>query len=210
MRASARSSAATASRLRRRRARLGRHGARSTATHRRARPMCPSSATIASRAIPSPRERFGPPTGAMPLPAESQAHERKSRASRRSRRSASAALKGTTGGLLRAPADKNGNLRGWLIGGPTPGRNRAESDRRLRHHRRGGAARRRHRRARAPLPLQRGHEDAHPPHRRERARSPARSITGEVLLEANDSLNIDNMEGDRRAPGGRRARPSSR
>ena len=75
-------------------------------------------------------------------------------------------LKGTTVLFSERLPDKNGNLRGWLIGG-RPGRDSPQERRRLRHYRRRGAAGRRHSRARAPLSLQRGGEDAHPPHRRE-------------------------------------------
>ena len=90
--------------------------------------------------------------------------------------------------------DKNGNLRGWLIGGPTPGAIALKNDRRLRHYRRRGAAGRRH------LVLERRFrysEGVKMRIRRIGAKDlkPGALISGEVLLEASDSLNIDNMEG---------------
>ena len=123
-------------------------------------------------------------------------------ASRRWRLIRAGKLKGTLLAFAERLADKNGNLRGWLIGGPTPGGILLKRIGRFRHHRHGGAARRRHRRAGAALPLQRGHQDAHPPHRREASSNAARCIEGEVLLDADDSLNIDNMEAHRRPPRG--------
>ncbi len=68
---------------------------------------------------PFTSDHFGPPDGGLTLPAETK----RMSANRGIEAIAPirvGRLKGTTF-LLRAPPDKNGNLRGWLIGGPTPG-----------------------------------------------------------------------------------------
>ena len=103
-------------------------------------------------------------------------------------------LKGTTVLFSERLPDKNGNLRGWLIGGPTPGaialRNVGGFDitdaaalpdggivvleRRFRYSE--GVKMRIRRIAAKDL-------------------KPGALLSGKVLLEANDSLNIDNMEG---------------
>jgi hypothetical protein len=138
-------------------------------------------------------DRFGPPDGGLTLPAETK------------RMSANRGieaivpirvgrLKGTTVLFSERLPDKNGNLRGWLIGGPTPGAIALKNvggfditdaaalpdggilvlERRFRYSE---GVKMRIRRI--------GAKDL----------MPGALISGEVLLEANDSLNIDNMEG---------------
>ena len=137
-------------------------------------------------------ERFGPPTGSVPLPAGTK------RMSRNSGLEALALvrtgpLKGTLVAFAENLTDKNGNLQGWLIGGPTPGE--------ITLKRLGGfditdAA---------PLPdgglivLERRFrysEGIKMRIRRVAANEIKRGATieGDILLEATDSLNIDNME----------------
>ena len=108
-------------------------------------------------------ERFGPPTGSVPLPAGTK------RMSRNSGLEALALvrtgpLKGTLVAFAENLTDKNGNLQGWLIGGPTPGE--------ITLKRLGGF----------------DITDAAPLIKR------GATIEGDILLEATDSLNIDNME----------------
>ena len=103
-------------------------------------------------------------------------------------------LKGTTVAFSERLADKTGNLRGWLIGGPTPGAISLKViggfdltdaaalpdggivvlERRFRYTE--GVKMRIRRIAANEL-------------------KPGALIVGEVLLEAHDNLNIDNMEG---------------
>jgi hypothetical protein len=141
---------------------------------------------------PFSAERFGPPAGTFPLPAGAKAMS----ANRGIEAMAfirAGKLKGTLVAFAEGLADKSGNLRGWLVGGPSPGG--------IVVKRLGGfditdAA---------PLPdggivvLERRFrfsEGIQMRIRRIAAAELARGklIEGEVLLEANDSLNIDNME----------------
>lgn len=138
-------------------------------------------------------DRFGPPDGGLALPAETK----RMSANRGIEAVApirAGRLKGATVLFSERLPDKNGNLRGWLIGGPTPGAIALKNV--------GGfditdAA---------PLPdggivvLERRFrysEGVKMRIRRIAAKDlkPGALISGEVLLEANDSLNIDNMEG---------------
>jgi hypothetical protein len=138
-------------------------------------------------------DRFGPPAGGLALPAETK------------RMSANRGieaivpirvgrLKGTTVLFSERLTDKNGNLRGWLIGGPAPGTIALKNvggfditdaaalpdggiivlERRFRYSE--GVKMRIRRIAAKDL-------------------KPGALLSGEVLIEANDSLNIDNMEG---------------
>jgi len=141
---------------------------------------------------PFTAERFGPPTGTLPLPAGAKAMS----ANRGIEGMAiirAGKLKGTIVAFAEGMADRNGNLQGWLIGGPTPGGivlkrlggfdiTDAASlpdggivvlERRFRFSE---GVKIRIRRIAAGA-LRRG-----------------ALIEGEVLLDADDSLNIDNME----------------
>jgi hypothetical protein len=137
-------------------------------------------------------ENFGPPNGSVPLPAGTKRMSRNSglealaliRAGR---------LKGTLVAFAENLTDKNGNLQGWLIGGPGPGGialKRLEGfditdaaalpdggivvlERRFRYSE--GIKMRIRRVTASEL-------------------KPGALIDGQVLLEATDSLNIDNME----------------
>ncbi|MEX1059446.1 MAG: esterase-like activity of phytase family protein, partial [Methyloceanibacter sp.] len=69
---------------------------------------------------PFTAERFGPPTGTIPLPAGAKAMS----ANRGIEAMAvirAGKLKGTLVAFAEGLADRGGNLQGWLIGGPTPG-----------------------------------------------------------------------------------------
>ncbi len=138
-------------------------------------------------------DRFGPPDGGLALPAETKRMSANRgieaivpiRAGR---------LKGATVLFSERLLDKNGNLRGWLIGGPAPGAISLKNiggfditdaaalpdggivvlERRFRYSE--GVKMRIRRIAAKDL-------------------KPGALVSGEVLLEANDSLNIDNMEG---------------
>jgi len=138
-------------------------------------------------------DRFGPPDGGLALPAETKRMSANRgieaivpiRAGR---------LKGATVLFSERLLDKNGNLRSWLIGGPALGaislKNMGGFDitdaaalpdggivvleRRFRYSE--GVKMRIRRIAAKDL-------------------KPGTLVSGEVLLEANDSLNIDNMEG---------------
>ena len=146
-------------------------------------------------------ERFGPPTGAVPLPAGA-----KGMVANRGIEAMvliTGKLKGTLLAFAEGRANKSGDLIGWLIGGPTPGGIFLRPI--------GGfditdAA---------PLPdggvvlLERRFRFSEGVKMRIR-RIPAGELKrgavlkGEVLLEADDSLNIDNMEAiaAHRAPSG--------
>jgi len=141
---------------------------------------------------PFDAERFGPPTGSVPLPAGTK---------RMSTNSGLEAitlmrvgpLKGTLIAFAESLTDANGNLQGWLIGGPRPGSiavKRLEGfditdstelpdgdllilERRFRYNE--GVKMRVRRVAASEI-------------------KPGAVIEGEVLLEATDALNIDNME----------------
>lgn len=142
---------------------------------------------------PFTRERFGPPDGALALPAEAK----RMSANRGVEAIApirAGRLKGTAVAFSERLADKKGNLRGWLIGGPTPGAIALKViggfdltdaaalpdggivvlERRFRYSE--GVKMRIRRIAAKEL-------------------KPGALIVGEVLLEAHDNLNIDNMEG---------------
>jgi hypothetical protein len=147
-------------------------------------------------------ERFGPPTGTVPLPAGMKGMTANSGIEAMTM-IRTGKLKGTLVIFAEHLTDKNGNLRGWLIGGPTPG---GIVLRRLggfditdaaalpdggivvleRRFRFSEGIKMRIRRI-AASELKRG-----------------TLIEGEVLLDANDSLNIDNMEAiaAHRAPSG--------
>jgi len=137
--------------------------------------------------------RFGPPSGAIGLPAGAKAMS-SNRGIEAMAIVSAGRLKGTLVAFAEGNSTGTGNLQGWLIGGPTPGK--------ITLKRLGGfdvtdAA---------PLPdggivvLERRFrfsEGVKMRIRRIDARELKRGalIAGEVLLEANDSLNIDNMEG---------------
>jgi hypothetical protein len=136
--------------------------------------------------------RFGPPNGVVRLPKEAQGMSANMgleavaliRAGK---------LKGTVVALSERLTDRNGHLKGWLIGGPTPGAITVQRiggfditdaaglpdgglillERRFRYSE--GVKMRIRRIGAAEL-------------------KPRTLITGEILLEATDRLNIDNME----------------
>jgi hypothetical protein len=137
-------------------------------------------------------DRFGPPIGSVPLPASTK------RMSRNSGLEAivlmhGGRLKGTLVAFAESLTDKNGNLQGWLLGGSKPGSiavkriggfditDAAELpdgglillERRFRYSE--GVKMRLRRVAASEI-------------------KPGAVIQGEVLLEATDALNIDNME----------------
>jgi hypothetical protein len=141
---------------------------------------------------PFTTDRFGPPSGTIPLPpgAKAMSANRGIEAMTMIR---AGKLKGTLVAFSERLPDKNGNLTGWLIGGPTPGKISLKPiggfditdaaalpdgglvilERRFRYSE---GIQMRIRRI-APSELR-----------------PGAVIEGEVLLEANDRLNIDNME----------------
>ena len=138
-------------------------------------------------------ERFGPPDGVIPLPkaggamGDNQGLE--ALAVIRSGR-----MKGTVVAFSERLKDRSGNLIGWLIGGPAPG---ALTVRRLGGFDITGAA---------GLPdgglllLERRFRYSEGVKMRVRRINASdlrrgRLITGDVLIEASDILNIDNMEG---------------
>jgi hypothetical protein len=151
---------------------------------------------------PFSAEKFGPPTGTVPLPAPAKAMVA-NRGIEAMALIKAGKLKGTLLAFAEGRADKNGNLMGWLIGGPTPGGvvlkriggfdiTDAASlpdggvvllERRFRFSE---GIKMRLRRL-AATEIKRG-----------------ALMQGEVLLEADDSLNIDNMEAiaAHRAPSG--------
>jgi hypothetical protein len=141
---------------------------------------------------PFTQDSFGPPSGTVPLPAGAKPMS----ANRGIEAMAvirAGKLKGTLVAFSERLTDKNGNLQGWLIGGPTPGGialkrlggfditdaaalpdgSMVVLERRFRYSE---GVQMRIRRV-AASEIKRG-----------------ALIAGEVLLEANDSLNIDNME----------------
>lgn len=141
---------------------------------------------------PFTADRFGPPTGTVPLPAGAKGMSA-NRGIEAMAMIRSGRLKGTLVAFAEGLADKSGNLRGWLIGGPTPGSILLKRlggfditdaaalpdggivvlERRFRFSE---GIKMRLRRITAGE-LKRG-----------------TPIEGEVLLDADDSLNIDNME----------------
>ncbi|MEZ5828923.1 MAG: esterase-like activity of phytase family protein [Hyphomicrobiales bacterium] len=141
---------------------------------------------------PFTKDRFGPPDRAVSLPKEARAMTANSgieavaliRAGR---------LKGTLVAFAERLIDRSGNLRGWMIGGPSPG---PITLRRLGGYDITDAA---------GLPdgglivLERRFRFSEGVKMRIRRISPGELkpgtlIEGEVLLEAEDNLNIDNME----------------
>jgi hypothetical protein len=147
-------------------------------------------------------ERFGPPTGTLPLPAAAKALKA-NRGIEAIAMLRAGKLKGTLLTFSEGRVDKNGNVLGWLIGGPTPGTIFLKQiggfditdaaalpdggvvllERRFRFSE---GIKMRIRRI-AASEIKRG-----------------AVMKGEVLLEADDSLNIDNMEAiaAHRAPSG--------
>lgn len=137
-------------------------------------------------------ERFGPPTGAITLPkaANGMSDNMGLEAIATIR---SGQMKGTVVAFPERLTDRNGNLIGWLLGGPAPG---TVVVRRLRGFDITGAA---------GLPdgglvlLERRFRYSEGVQMRIRRIAasdlrPGKLITGETLLEASDILNIDNME----------------
>lgn len=141
---------------------------------------------------PFTADRFGPPSGTLPLPAAVKSlHANRGIEAIAALRAGK--LKGTVLAFTEGRVDKNGNVLGWLIGGPTPGgiflKQIAGFDitdaaalpdggvvlleRRFRFSE---GIKMRIRRI-APGEIKRG-----------------AVLQGEVLLEADDRLNIDNME----------------
>ncbi len=138
-------------------------------------------------------KRFGPPNGVVRLPKETRAM-RPNQGIEAVALIRTGPLKGTIVAFSERLKDRNGNLKGWMIGGPRPG---PITLRRLggfditdaaglpdggivvleRRFRYSEGIKMRIRRI-TPAELKRG-----------------RLIEGEVLLEATDVLNIDNMEG---------------
>lgn len=141
---------------------------------------------------PFTADRFGPPSGTVPLPPAAKRMSA-NRGIEALAMIMSGRLKGTLVAFSERLPDKNGNLTGWLIGGPTPGSIALKPidgfditdaaalpdggivilERRFRYSE---GIKMRIRRV-SPAELK-----------------PGAVITGEVLLEATDSLNIDNME----------------
>jgi hypothetical protein len=141
---------------------------------------------------PFTRDRFGPPDGGLRLPTEAKRMDA-NRGVEAIAPISAGKLRGTTVIFSERFLDK-GNLRGWLIGGPTPGpillKNIGGFDitdaaalpdggivlleRRFRYS------------EGVKMRIRRIGADA---------LKPGALIAGEVLLEANDSYNIDNMEG---------------
>jgi hypothetical protein len=141
---------------------------------------------------PFTEEKFGPPSGEVPLPAGAKAMNA-NRGLEAIAMIREGRLKGTLVAFSERLPDKRGNLTGWLIGGPTPGTIALKpiegfdiTDA-------------------APLPdggvviLERRFRYSEGIKMRIRRVSaaelkPGAVIQGEVLLEATDNLNIDNME----------------
>jgi hypothetical protein len=141
---------------------------------------------------PFASERFGPPSGTIPLPSGAKAMSA-NRGIEAMTMIRSGRLKGTLVAFSERLPDKSGNLTGWLIGGPTPGKIALKPiggfditdatalpdgglvilERRFRYSE--GIQMRIRRVAASEL-------------------KPGAVIEGDVLLEANDTLNIDNME----------------
>jgi len=137
-------------------------------------------------------ERFGPPRGSLRLPAQTR-RMNLNRGIEALAPIRAGKLKGATVAFAERLLDKNGNYRGWLIGGPAPG---AIVIKDLGGFDITDAA---------PLPdggivlLERRFrysEGIKMRIRRIAAKElkPGALITGDILLEARDTLNIDNME----------------
>ncbi len=143
---------------------------------------------------PFTAESFGPPDGTVPLPPESKRMDA-NRGIEALAEIRTGKLKGTLVAFSERLLDKNGDLQGWLIGGPTDAG--AHSLKRIGGFDLTDAS---------PLPgggivvLERRFRYSEGVQLRIR-RIPETElkggslIQGETLLEANDSLNIDNMEG---------------
>jgi hypothetical protein len=142
---------------------------------------------------PFTRDRFGPPNGALKLPPETKRMD-SNRGIEGLTMIAAGPMKGTMVMFSERLPDKTGNLKGWLVGGPSPG------DITLRNI--GGYDIT----DLAPLPdggiilLERRFrysEGVKMRIRRIAAKDlrPGAIISGEILLTAEDNLNIDNMEG---------------
>ena len=151
---------------------------------------------------PFTADKFGPPTGTVPLPPGAKRMDA-NRGIEALAVITAGRLKGTLVAFSERLPDKNGNLTGWLIGGPSPGTIALKPiegfditdaaalpdgglvilERRFRYSE--GIKMRIRRVSAAEL-------------------KPGAVIKGEVLLEATDSLNIDNMEaiGVHRRPSG--------
>ena len=142
---------------------------------------------------PFTSQSFGPPAGSLPLPpGTKRMHPNSGLEAIALLKSGS--LKGTVVAFAENLTDNNGNLQGWLIGGRTPGQFALKRlagfdvtdvaalpdgdivvlERRFRYSE--GIKMRIRRIAATEL-------------------KPGALVSGEVLLDANDSLNIDNMEG---------------
>ena len=141
---------------------------------------------------PFTADKFGPPTGTVPLPPAAKRMDA-NRGIEAITVIRSGRLKGTLVAFSERLTDKNGNLTGWLIGGPMPGTITLKRlagfditdtaalpdggivilERRFSYSE--GIQMRIRRVAASEL-------------------KPGALIQGEVLLEATDSLNIDNME----------------
>lgn len=141
---------------------------------------------------PFTRDRFGPPDGTIKLPADSKRMDG-NRGFEAIALIPSGALKGTLVAFSERLPDGKGNLKGWMIGGPRPGPIALKSiagfditdiaplpdgglvllERRFRYSE--GVKMRIRRIAEKDL-------------------KPGAAIAGEILLTAEDNLNIDNME----------------
>jgi hypothetical protein len=137
-------------------------------------------------------ERFGPPQGGLTLPAEAR-RMNPNRGIEALAPIRAGKLKGATAAFSERLLDKKGNYRGWLIGGPAPG---AIAIKDLGGFDITDAA---------PLPdgglvlLERRFRYSEGIKMRIRRIAanelkPGALITGDILLEATDALNIDNME----------------
>lgn len=141
---------------------------------------------------PFTRDRFGPPDDALRLPAETSRME-SNRGIEALALIGTGRMKGTVVAFSERLTDRSGNLKGWLIGGPNPG---AITLKRIAGFDIADMA---------PLPdggvvlLERRFrysEGVKMRIRRIAAKelSAGATIEGEVLLAADDRLNIDNME----------------
>ena len=88
---------------------------------------------------PFTADKFGPPTGTVPLPPAAKRMDA-NRGIEAITVIRSGRLKGTLVAFSERLTDKNGNLTGWLIGGPIARHHHPEAPRRLRHHRYRGLA----------------------------------------------------------------------
>ena len=146
----------------------------------------------AIKRYPFTADRFGPPSGAVKLPAGAKGMNANQGIEAIAYLNAGR-LKGTLVAFAERRLDRRGNLQGWLIGGPKPG---AVALKRLGGFDITDAA---------PLPdggivvLERRFRYSEGVKMRirriaESELKPGGTMEGEVLLEAADNLNIDNME----------------